>query len=122
MHAANTVRAISSLASTYERFKHVRPWPAPEEHCIALYRKHTKEIREFFDGPVVVCHADVHPDDDADRVHESQCLRVSGDALHTQSLRHRLPPGAERAETQAQLQGRGPSRHHVLAALAEIPQ
>ncbi len=64
--------------------------------------------------------ADVHPDDDADRVHESECLCVSGDALHPEGLRHHLPPGAERAEAQAQLQGCGSSHHHVLTPLAEI--
>ncbi len=75
------------------------------------------------DGPSFpVFDADVHPDDDADRVHESECLGVSGDALHTESLRHHLPPGAERAETQAQLQGCGSSHHHVLTPLAEIHQ
>ncbi|XP_061418807.1 metabotropic glutamate receptor 8 isoform X2 [Lethenteron reissneri] len=58
----------------------------------------------------------VHPDDDAHRVHEPECFGGSGNALHAQGAHHPLPPGAERAETQALLQGRGDGRHHVQQA------
>ena len=49
--------------------------------------------------------SDVHPDHHADRLPQPVCLRLSGDALRAQSLRHPLPPRAERSQTQAQFQG-----------------
>lgn len=52
-------------------------------HIKDVISKHIQNSAERFNGYVFVCDVDVHPDDDADRVHESQCLRVSGDALHT---------------------------------------
>lgn len=57
--------------------------------------------------PVSPVLSDVHPDHHADRVPQPVRVRLSGDALHAQSLRHPLPPGAERPQTQAQLQGEG---------------
>ncbi|GCC44601.1 hypothetical protein chiPu_0028396 [Chiloscyllium punctatum] len=66
--------------------------------------------------------ADVHPDDDADGLHESERLRLPGDALPAQGLRHRLPPGAERPAAQTQLQGRGYHGQCRLAALPALAQ
>lgn len=63
---------------------------------------------------------DVHPDHHPDRVYEPECHRVPGHALHPQSLRHHLPPGAERPETQTQLQNCGAGRDRVHAAFPEI--
>lgn len=69
---------------------------------------------------VCVCAADVHPDHHADRVHEPERHRVSGDALHPKGLRHHLPPGAERAEAETQLQSRGAGGHRVHAPVPEV--
>lgn len=48
---------------------------------------------------------DVHPDHHPDRLPQPVCLRVSGNALHAQSLRHPLPPRAERSQAETELQG-----------------
>lgn len=61
----------------------------------------------------------LHPDHHADHLHESERVRCSGNALHAQGLRHHLPPGAQRAEAEAELQGRGDGGHHVLASIAQ---
>lgn len=64
--------------------------------------------------------ADVHPDDDLDRVHEPERHRVPGHALHPQGLRDHLPPGAERPEEEAQLQGGGAGSHCVHAFVRQV--
>lgn len=48
---------------------------------------------------------DVHPDSHSDRLHVSQCVRLSRDALHAQSLRHHFPSRAKRPEEEEKLQG-----------------
>lgn len=53
-----------------------------------------------------VLRADVHPDGDFDRVHDSQCIRFPRDALHSQSLRHPLPARAEHPKEEEKLQGK----------------
>lgn len=60
--------------------------------------------------------SDVHPDHHADRLPQPLRLRLSGDALHAQSLRHPLPPRAERSQAQAQLQGENLDRDAGAAA------
>lgn len=44
------------------------------------------------------CPADVHSNDHADHLCESQCLGVPWAALHAKGVRGSLPPGAERAQ------------------------
>lgn len=63
--------------------------------------------------------SDVHPDDHPHHLSQPQRVCVSGDALHAQGLYHHLPPGAERAQTQAQLQSYRHRRHHVRKTSAE---
>lgn len=63
---------------------------------------------------------DVHPDHHPDGVHEPERHRLAGHALHPQGLRHHLPPGAERPEEEAQLQGRGAGGHRLHPPVAEI--
>lgn len=48
---------------------------------------------------------DVHPDSHSDRVHVSQRVRLSRDALHAEGLRHHFPPRRERPEEKEELQG-----------------
>lgn len=61
----------------------------------------------------------VRPNHHADDLHESERICSPRYALHAQSLRHHLPPGAQCAETQAQLQSSGDGGHHVLAPVAQ---
>jgi len=74
--------------------------------------------RDFSDFCVSV--ADVHPDHHSDSVHESERHRILGHALHSQGLRHHLPPGAERPEEKAQLQSCGAGGHRVHAPVPEV--
>lgn len=62
---------------------------------------------------------DVHSDDHPDHLHEPQCLGRTWHALHAEGVHHYLPPGAERAEAEAQLQGRGHGCHNVIASIPE---
>ena len=64
--------------------------------------------------PCVLPPPAVHPDHHADHLHEPQCLGRAGHALHAQGVRHPVPPGAQRAEEEAQLQGGGHRGDHVL--------
>lgn len=48
---------------------------------------------------------DVHPDSHSYRLHVSQCVRLSRDALHAQSLRYHFPSRAKRPEEEEKLQG-----------------
>ncbi|XP_039590185.1 metabotropic glutamate receptor 7 isoform X4 [Passer montanus] len=61
----------------------------------------------------------LHPNHHAHHLHEPERVGGAGDALHAQGLHHHLPPRAQRAEAQAQLQGGGDGGHHVLAP---VPQ
>lgn len=61
----------------------------------------------------------VHPNHHADHLYESERICGPRYALHAQGLRHHLPPGAQRAETEAQLQSRGDGGHHVLTPVAQ---
>lgn len=63
--------------------------------------------------------ADVHPDHHPDHLSESQRVCISGDALHAEGVRHHLSSGAERSQTQAQLQSYRHCRHHVRKTGAE---
>lgn len=45
----------------------------------------------------------LHPDHHTDHLHESECVRGSGNALYAQGLRHHLPPGAQCTEAEAEL-------------------
>lgn len=48
---------------------------------------------------------DVHPDSHLDRVHVSQCVCLTRDALHAEGVRHHFPPWAECSEEEEKLQG-----------------
>lgn len=84
-----------------------------------LMTKHTaKSVKQFFFSCPPPPPA-VHPDYHADHLHEPECIRGPRDALHAQSLRHHLPPGAQRAEEETLLQSSRHSRHHVVATLPQ---
>lgn len=78
-----------------------------EQYCFAQYFIYTitTDISLFFSP-------DVHSDGHTDRLSEPECIRVSGDAVHAQSLHHYPAPGTKRAQTQAQLQGHRHCSHH----------
>lgn len=59
---------------------------------------------------------DVHSNDHSDHVSEPECICVTGNALHAQSLYNYLSPWAKCAQTQAQLQGYCHSCDHVKQA------
>lgn len=48
---------------------------------------------------------DVYPNHHLDHLPQPVGLRLPGDALHAEGLHHPLPPRAERAQTETQLQG-----------------
>lgn len=53
----------------------------------------------------VYISTDVYPNSHFDRVHVSQCICVSGDALPAQGLCHHFPPRTECPEEEEELQG-----------------
>lgn len=61
----------------------------------------------------------LHPDHHTDYLHEPQRIRGPRYALHAQSLRHHLPPGAQCPEEEAFLQSRRHGRHYVIPT---VPQ
>lgn len=64
-------------------------------------------------SPDLFHQTDVHPDHNLDHLREPQRIRLSGNALHAQSVRGALSSGAERAKAQAQPKGCGHRSHHV---------
>lgn len=66
-----------------------------------------------FPSPDLLHQTDVHPDHNLDHLREPERVRLSGNALHAQSVRGALSSGAERAQAQAQPEGCGHRSHHV---------